>query len=74
MIQFIVKFLVWMVFVSMTSSEIHQGGGAIELTSRTFDKSVRDGSVWLIELYGKAGTVRCKWVGIHYLDKCDDSF
>jgi len=51
MIQFIVKFLVWMVFVSMTSSEIHQGGGAIELTSRTFDKSVRDGSVWIIELY-----------------------
>jgi len=51
MIQFIVKFLVWMVFVSMTTSEIHQGGGAIELTSRTFDKSVRDGSVWIIELY-----------------------
>lgn len=36
---------------SSHASEAADNTGVITLTSRTFDKSVRDGSVWLVEFY-----------------------
>lgn len=32
---------------------IAAGEGVIELTSKNFDKSIKDGNKWLIEFHGK---------------------
>jgi hypothetical protein len=43
-------FLFLLAFMSI--SHVADAGAVIELTSRTFDSSIEDGSVWVIEFYG----------------------
>ena len=47
-----IRTLLLFLLTCMLISHVNAGDAVIELTSRTFDSSIKDGSVWLIEFYG----------------------